>query len=219
MFENERDAGARAMSHRLLFRTGSSGLQTGETYLLDRDETTLGRAIDNDLVISDERASRYHAKIVRESSTYVLFDLNSRNGTLVQGQRVLGPHRLSHGDLVVIPGLIFTFQEAGQDDTLAEEPLSGLKVNLAAASAFLDGQQLHLTSKEFRALALLYRKAGDLCTKSELAQQVWPEYDGNVGDYNIEQLISRLRRKLNDNSREPRHLLTIRGLGYRLPII
>ncbi|HZQ38468.1 MAG TPA: helix-turn-helix domain-containing protein [Dehalococcoidia bacterium] len=49
-----------------------------------------------------------------------------------------------------------------------------------------------------------------------MAQAVWPEYQGGVGDYNIEQVISRLRRKLEPEPERPRHLLTVRGLGYRL---
>ena len=66
---------------------------------------------------------------------------------------------------------------------------------------------------------MLYASRGALISKQDLALQVWPEYQGVVGDENIEQLISRLRRKLETDPQHPRYLLTVRGLGYRLIVV
>ncbi|MBI4302479.1 MAG: winged helix-turn-helix transcriptional regulator, partial [Chloroflexi bacterium] len=92
----------------------------------------------------------------------------------------------------------------------------GLSINPARATVSVNGQPIHLTVKEFQALSYLHSRDGALCTKDELAQHVWPEYEGAVDDYNIEQLVSRLRRKLEPDPQRPRFLLTVRGLGYRL---
>jgi len=72
-----------------------------------------------------------------------------------------------------------------------------------------------LSAKEYLALAHLTRQSGALVSKESLAQAVWPEYEGQVSDYNVEQLISRLRRKIEPEPEQPRHLITVRGLGYR----
>jgi hypothetical protein len=57
--------------------------------------TTIGRALDNRVVVSDKFASRYHARIWREASGYRLEDLDSMNGTFVNGERPHdpAPHR------------------------------------------------------------------------------------------------------------------------------
>ncbi len=51
--------------------------------------------------------------------------------------------------------------------------------------------------------------------KAEIALAVWPEYT-EVSDYNIEGLVSRLRSKLETDPKDPRLILTVRGVGYKL---
>jgi len=53
-----------------------------------QETTTFGRAPDNDVVLSDGRVSRHHAKLAYQAGRYVLSDLNSHNGTWVGGQRI-----------------------------------------------------------------------------------------------------------------------------------
>ncbi len=60
---------------------------------------TIGRHADNVLVIRDNRASRSHARILKEGDDYVLEDLNSRHGVFVNGQRVTR-QRLSNSDRI-----------------------------------------------------------------------------------------------------------------------
>ncbi len=53
-----------------------------------KETTTFGRAPDNDVVLSDARVSRHHARLAYQDGRYVLSDLNSHNGTWVGGQRI-----------------------------------------------------------------------------------------------------------------------------------
>jgi hypothetical protein len=53
-----------------------------------RDGLRIGRAADNDVIVRDGRASRHHARIVAASGAFVIEDLNSSNGTFVDGRRV-----------------------------------------------------------------------------------------------------------------------------------
>jgi pSer/pThr/pTyr-binding forkhead associated (FHA) protein len=64
-----------------------AGHQTGEK--IDLGNTlSLGRSPDNDLSLSDERVSRYHARITRRGESFLLEDLSSANGTFLRNERL-----------------------------------------------------------------------------------------------------------------------------------
>jgi hypothetical protein len=102
--------------------SGIRGPLTGRTFALGDQPLTIGRAADNAVVIASPRASRHHAHIRREGAAFVIYDLGSANGTLVNGQRVQRAV-LQPGDLIDIGDEVFRF-EAGhqQDATLLSAP-------------------------------------------------------------------------------------------------
>lgn len=59
-----------------------------KSFEFNRDETTIGRIMGNDLVINDMSVSRYHARIVRTEGSFELIDLDSKNGIKHNGERV-----------------------------------------------------------------------------------------------------------------------------------
>ena len=65
------------------------------------EQTSIGRSRDNHIHLADERASRHHARIDLQQGAFVLRDLDSANGTYVNGQRVQR-HRLESGDEIRI---------------------------------------------------------------------------------------------------------------------
>jgi pSer/pThr/pTyr-binding forkhead associated (FHA) protein len=69
---------------------------------LVRDEYSIGRAEDNTVRLTERNISRRHARLRRDSSTWLLEDANSYNGLFVNGARVGSVQRLLHGDLVEI---------------------------------------------------------------------------------------------------------------------
>jgi pSer/pThr/pTyr-binding forkhead associated (FHA) protein len=71
--------------------------------------TSLGRALDNDIVVSHSSVSRHHASIEAQNGAFQLKDLNSQNGTFVREQRVTNA-RLSDGDAVRFGDAPFTFR-------------------------------------------------------------------------------------------------------------
>lgn len=76
--------------------------QGGETrFSLTERPVSIGRASDNHIVIQDANVSRYHARIELLGAGYLLKDLGSTNGTLVNGTRI-GEHRLKHGDTITV---------------------------------------------------------------------------------------------------------------------
>jgi pSer/pThr/pTyr-binding forkhead associated (FHA) protein len=77
--------------------------------LLSLDRTNIGRSRDNDIRLSDDRASRRHARIDAQQGTFVISDLGSANGTFVNGQRIYR-QALRNGDEICIGDTRLTFR-------------------------------------------------------------------------------------------------------------
>ncbi|TKD67898.1 response regulator transcription factor [Pseudalkalibacillus hwajinpoensis] len=81
--------------------------------------------------------------------------------------------------------------------------------------AFFQGQIMEVTPKEFELLVYLVRHKGRVLTREQLLSAVW-DYDF-VGDTRIVDVhVSHLREKIEQNTRKPEYIKTIRGLGYKL---
>jgi pSer/pThr/pTyr-binding forkhead associated (FHA) protein len=85
----------------------TAGPRKGQELRLDRREITIGRADNADLVIKDEFASTHHAKLVLINGEWLLQDLNSTNGTFVNGKRVGTPVSVKANTPVQIGNSIF----------------------------------------------------------------------------------------------------------------
>ena len=90
-----------------------------------------------------------------------------------------------------------------------------LVIDQAARQAFLHGTPLDLTSTEYRVLALLAARAGQVLAPSEILSQVWGSDYVNELDY-VKTYVSRLRAKIEPEPRRPTRLMSRRGLGYVL---
>jgi pSer/pThr/pTyr-binding forkhead associated (FHA) protein len=71
------------------------------------DGVTLGRGEDNDIVVEDEHASRYHAEIRQHDGEFFIADRQSTNGVRVNDQRITAPHRLTPDDQIQIGRMVF----------------------------------------------------------------------------------------------------------------
>jgi Protein of unknown function (DUF3662)/FHA domain len=79
---------------------GSVVLPSGERISLGEHIATIGRLPESTITIDDGNVSREHAKISPSSGGYIVTDLGSTNGTLVNGIRINGQQRLADGDIV-----------------------------------------------------------------------------------------------------------------------
>jgi two-component system response regulator RegX3 len=76
------------------------------------------------------------------------------------------------------------------------------------------GDVVDMPPKEFALLEVLLRRAGKLVTREALIAQVWGEdYYGDTRTLDVH--VKRIRAKIEDDPRSPRHVRTVRGLGYR----
>ena len=106
------------------------------------------------------------------------------------------------------------------ENTPAEEPaqdrltIGGLEVFPSRFEALLNGEPLEFTPKEFELLVYLMENRNRVLTRDQLLSAVW-QYDF-AGDTRIVDVhISHLREKIEENSRKPLFIKTIRGLGYK----
>ncbi|MGC9670587.1 response regulator transcription factor [Planosporangium sp. 12N6] len=89
-----------------------------------------------------------------------------------------------------------------------------LEIRPEAGEVTLHGQPVAVTRTEFRLLCELADHAGRVLSRQQLLARVW-EY--GVGDERLVDVhVGRLRQKIEDNPAAPRHLVTVRGLGYKL---
>ncbi|MGD9144082.1 MAG: helix-turn-helix domain-containing protein [Anaerolineae bacterium] len=94
----------------------------------------------------------------------------------------------------------------------------GVRVDVESGTVWVDSRQTPtLTDLEYRLLLLLYGRLNKICDKYQIVEAVWgEEYIDQVDDARIDKLLSRLRAKVEPDSRNPRYILTVRGRGYKL---
>ena len=202
------------------------GVQESGFFYLDGDSFTIGKADTCDIVVKNPFVSRGHVRIIRDGLDFYIQDLNSKNGTLVNGS-LLGqePLKLRAGDRIdLVPEqVVFGFRDENSTVTFSPSNTNVaspvLTIFSRSREVWLRNQVIDppLSKKEFDILNLLSQNQGQICSKDEIASAGWPERTaGDVKDQDVEQYIRRLRVKLEDNPSSPSLIVTVHGSGYKL---
>ncbi len=80
-----------------------------EYYPVYDDVTTIGRSNDSDIVLQDKYISKDHCRIVKDEGLYFLEDLESSNGTYLNGEEVLDAVELKNRDIILVGRVEFLF--------------------------------------------------------------------------------------------------------------
>ena len=190
----------------------------------------LARAADPDLIVLDLMLPgmdgyRVLETLREEGSDTPVLILSARGE---ETDKVLGFH-LGADDYVAKPfGLLELL--ARVDALLRRAASAGSKARLAAPVAFGDvqvdpgthtvrraGAPVMLRPKEYDLLLALLQRRGQVASRAELLEEVWG-YSGEVYSRTVDTHVAELRRKLEENAAEPRHLLTVRKSGYRIAV-
>ena len=109
---------------------------------LEEDSLLIGRASDCDLVIADRFLSRRHARIYRDGERWMVEDHGSRNGTLVNGERITGPVAVEPGDELRLSGSVIHLERGTQkySDTRSEASDISEHTIFRRASDVMDSQ-------------------------------------------------------------------------------
>ena len=101
-----------------------------------------------------------------------------------------------------------------EPDALCEIRFGDVHVDFERYEASKNGSAVELTRKEFAVIRLLAARPGIAVTRDDLLEQIWG-YDARQSTRTVDNHIAALRSKL-EASGEPRHLITIHGVGYKL---
>jgi DNA-binding response OmpR family regulator len=105
-------------------------------------------------------------------------------------------------------------QDLAGSDRADKIGLGPIVIDPDARDAFVEGKAVGLTPREFEMLELLARRRGRAVSRDEILENLWddelPDSDKIVAVY-----IRRLRKKLEADPDNPKHLLTVRGFGYK----
>ena len=200
----------------------SDGQLTGERWIVDREKLVIGRGNDCEVILPERQVSRYHAEILHETGKFFLHDLDSKNGTHLNGNQVKGTVPLNDGDEIQI-ALCVKLLFVGSDATVplttdGMEPKGKLELDIGQRAVLIDKNPLDppLSLAQFRLLEALYEANGAVVDREHIVDVVWPGTDGiGVTEQAIDALIRRLRDRLTELD-DHEYVVTVRGHGFRL---
>jgi DNA-binding winged helix-turn-helix (wHTH) protein len=150
----------------------------------------------------------------------LLFELATGSGNASDNEPLL--------ELVALKGLL----ESREDGAVAvfsplfatfiseQEIVDEDGVEIVADEVRIEGRPLaeHLTQLEWRLLQYLYKHHGQICSRDEIIEAIYPDQSlaPGVPDNRLDVLVGRLRRKIEPDRHRPRYLISVRGRGFRL---
>lgn len=199
------------------------GAEAGRRWPLDRAHPiTIGRGEECEIHLPDRQVSRAHARIAWNGETYALEDLDSKNGTHVNGAEVQATKVPLHdGDEIQI-ALRFklAFVDAGATAPLTLDTANqGLRLDKDTRQVWINGVQADppLSLHQYRLLEVLWDSGGGVVTRDQIIDAVWPEASSEgVSEQAIDALVRRLRERIEEVDTEFRYIITVRGHGFRL---
>ncbi|MDO9546468.1 MAG: FHA domain-containing protein [Pelolinea sp.] len=200
------------------------GLLKGENWIV-KEELLIGRDPNCDITISDRQVSRIHAKIeLKKDKQLCVVDLDSKNGTYVNGDRLDSPRLLEDGDVIkiaLIQELVFISSDATMPLDLnisKEEPKSQkLFVDKKARRVWMGEKELipPLSVSQYKLLTLLYHSNNEVINRESIVQEVWGEEEAvGVSEQALDALVRRLRTRLKKIDPTHEYIETIRGVGF-----
>jgi pSer/pThr/pTyr-binding forkhead associated (FHA) protein len=198
--------------------------QPAEQQPMPKDEITVGRGEECEIVLDNRNISRQHIRIYKEADRYFVQDLDSKNGTWVNNQPLKGRRELQNGDEIRLAATTYVqFIGSGATTPMLSDVSAftrgRLRLDREARRVFVGDVEIDppLSLPQYRLLELLFNHAGGICTRDTVVETVWPEAMGEgVSEQAIDALVRRLRDRLNEIDPENQYIITVRGHGFRL---
>ncbi len=212
----------------------------GKIFALNKPVAVVGRRTSQnnpDIELNDEVVSRQHMEILLKDDKYWVRDLGSTNGTTLNDDRIIAGnlYELKHNSRIGLgvegasARVMLVFKESedtniihGKGDRAGKNgkvsKVAWLKIDERKKEALVDGKQKKLSKKEYELLLFLSRNAGNICSRDEIIEAVWPESRdlSAISDATIDQLIHRLREKVEPDPTKPSRIISKKAFGYML---
>jgi DNA-binding winged helix-turn-helix (wHTH) protein len=223
----------------LVVKTGDAE-DIGKTFTLNKPVAVVGRrTLQNkpDIELNDEVVSRQHMEILLKDGKYWAKDLGSTNGTMLNDDRIVAGnlYELRHNSRIGLgvegtsARIVLVFKESEGTDIIRKKgsptikhgkvsTVAWLKIDEGKKEAVIDGKQEKLSKKEYELLRFLHRNAGAICSRDEIIEAVWPETRDTsaISDATIDQLVHRLREKVEPDPAKPSRIISKKAFGYML---
>jgi pSer/pThr/pTyr-binding forkhead associated (FHA) protein len=209
----------------------------GKTFTLNGLVTIVGRSTSQnkpDIELNDEVISRRHVEILFKDGKYWLNDLGSTNGTMLNDDRIIAGNlyelknnsKIGLGLDEVAARIMMVFKESEDTSIIrrkeiiasAESKIVWLKIDERKKEVLVDGEPKKLSRKEYELLLFLYRNAGDVCSRDEIIEAVWTDCKDSsaISNATIDQLVHRLREKVESEPANPTRIISKKAFGYAL---
>jgi pSer/pThr/pTyr-binding forkhead associated (FHA) protein len=213
---------------------------TGKTFSLNKPVSVVGRLTTQnkpDIELNDEVVSRRHIEIILRDNKYWVKDLGSTNGTMLNDDRILAGnmYELKHNSRIGLglegasARIVLVFKESEDTNIIHRErapidkynrtlTVAWLNIDDGKKEALIDGEEKKLSRKEYELLLFLYKNAGNVCSRDEIIEAVWPESKdpSAISDATIDQLVHRLREKVEPEPAKPSRIISKKSFGYML---
>lgn len=100
------------------------------------------------------------------------------------------------------------------EETPTTFSLGPVVIDLSLREATVRGEEVELSRKEFDLLTLLVSQAGHVVTRRQCMERIWKDHS-KADSRTLDTHVKRLRKKVELSPADPRHIITIRGIGYR----
>lgn len=186
------------------------------------DGVVIGRVGGDGITFDVPSMSRRHAQVSVRSGSWWLSDLQSKNGTFVNG-RIVGqePVLLADGDEVVFAGVVaVTFHDPAATPIAPRiGRLAGVWIDPESDAVWVDATRIEppLSAHQLELLKLLDARAGEVVSRRQIVATVWANVAASgVSDEAVTALIKRLRARLRESPLAVEHLQVVKGRGVRL---
>ena len=207
---------------------------------LDQPVVVVGRRTAQykpDIELNDEVVSRRHLEIIQQDNKYFLKDHGSTNGTMLNEDRILpgNLYELKHNCKIGLgvdgdsAHIILVFKESENTNIITNRgatrgkqeraaTVTWLKIDEKRKEVWVDKKLKKLSRKEYEIISFLHANAAKICSRDEIIEAVWPESKdpAAISDAAIDQLIHRLREKVEPEPAKPSRIISKKAFGYML---
>ena len=117
--------------------------------------------------------------------------------------------------LARVKAVLRRHEQTNEAETVGHAKIGALEVDFAAYSATKVGKPVAMTPKEVEILKYFWQHRNETVSRDKLLTDVWG-YDDSVSTRTVDNFILKLRQKIEKDPANPRHIITIHGIGYKM---
>jgi pSer/pThr/pTyr-binding forkhead associated (FHA) protein len=206
---------------------GQSGPLNGQRWMV-RSKIVVGRDMECDIMIPSRQVSRNHALLTLTESGITIEDLDSKNGTHINGALLEDPVILKDGDVIQI-AFAQQFMYLSSDATMPLDmgtmvgvsafPEGLLRLENSSRQVWIRDEEVipPLSASQFQLLEFLYDRQDRVVPRKDIITEIWGAENAlDVSEQALDALVRRLRDRLAVVDATYKFIITIRGHGLRL---